>query len=70
MVFDVKSSLTMKGLDLALSWPGSVLTEPKSHLFFGFFYMSDLFCSFHLEISHCDAPRAHPSLSRTTVTNL
>jgi len=28
------------------------------------------FCSFHLDISHCDAPRAHSSLSRITVTNL
>ena len=32
-------------------------------------YRTD-FCSFHLEISHCDAPRAHSSSSRTTVTNL
>ena len=32
-------------------------------------YMTD-FCSFHLEISHCDAPRAHSSSSRTTATNL
>ena len=28
------------------------------------------FCSFHLEISHCDAPRAHSSSRRTAVTNL
>ena len=33
------------------------------------YYMTN-FCSFHLEISHCDAPRANSSSSHTTVTNL